>query len=59
MKDKFPERAKEARKKSGKKLKEILNHLGIARSTLWKYENGERKPDIDVARKMAEIWYSA
>lgn len=56
MKDKFPERAKEARKKSGKKLKEILNHLGIARSTLWKYENGERKPDIDVARKMAEIY---
>ena len=56
MENKFPERAKIARKESGKKLKEITDYLGIARSTLWKYEQGERKPDIDVVRKMSEIY---
>lgn len=56
MVDRLPERAKLARMEKGLKVTKAASLLGIARSTLWKYEKGERTPDIEVARKMAEIY---
>ncbi len=56
MADRLPERAKLARKEKGIKGVEAAKMLGIARSTLWKYEKGERTPDIDVARNMATVY---
>lgn len=52
----LPKRAKLARMEKKMGVSEAAKKLGIARSTLWKYERGERTPDIEVARKMAHIY---
>jgi repressor LexA len=56
MADRLPARAKLARQEKGMKAMEAAKLLGIARSTLWKYEKGERSPDIDVALNMARVY---
>ncbi len=52
----FPGRAKLARKEKGIKVTEAAMMLGISRSTLWKYEKGERTPGSDLAWNMTRIY---
>ena len=56
MNDKLPERAKIARKDKGLTGVDAARYLGISRTTLWKYEQGLRTPNIDLATIMAAVY---
>lgn len=51
---KFQKRLKELRKTQ--KLQDVAGDLGISRASLGYYENGERKPDIEVLLKLASYY---
>lgn len=55
MSDKFHVNLREARKLSGMTQKEVAEKVGIARSTYALYETGERSPDVEVVKKLAEV----
>ena len=55
MSDKFYVNLREARKLSGMTQKEVAEKVGIARSTYALYETGERSPDVEVVKKLAEV----
>ena len=50
----FKERLKALRGK--RSLQEVAHDLGISRATLGYYENGDRKPDIEVLLKIASYY---
>lgn len=56
MEDKLPERAKIAREDKGLKVVDAARHLGISRTTLWKYEKGLRTPNYDLVSIMAAVY---
>lgn len=43
------------RKKAGMTQVELGKKLGVASHTVWRWENGERQPDIETSKKIAEI----
>ena len=47
---------KEYRQKNGIKQAELAEKLGVANSTVSMWETGDRKPDIIVLKKLAEIF---
>lgn len=49
-------RMREIRQQSGLKIRDIVEHLGITRVTLWNYETGKRKPTFDMMVKLAAIY---
>ena len=51
----FQERLKALRGDS--KLQDIANEIGISRASLGYYENGDRKPDIEVLLKLANYYH--
>lgn len=51
----FQERLKALRK--DQKLQDIANEIGISRASLGYYENGDRKPDIEVLLKLAKYYH--
>lgn len=59
---KFGEKIKKLRKKTGKSQKQIANeitseyHIGITQQSLGRYENGERKPDIEILESLARYY---
>jgi transcriptional regulator with XRE-family HTH domain len=53
--DMFNERLKEARTKKGLKGREMAELLGVSYSTYSKYESTERKPDIDMLARIADV----
>ena len=55
MSDKFHVNLREARKNSGMTQKEVAQKVGVARSTYALYETGERSPDVEVVKKLAEV----
>ncbi len=55
MSDKFHVNLREARKSTGMTQKEVAEKVGVARSTYALYETGERSPDVEVVKKLAEV----
>lgn len=51
----FQERLKELR--GNNKLQDIAKDIGISRASLGYYENGDRKPDIEVLLKLANYYH--
>ena len=51
----FNERLKETRTKKGLKGREMAELLGVSYSTYSKYESTERKPDIDMLARIADV----
>lgn len=52
----FAERLVELRKEKGLKRQEVANALGVSRASLEYYEKGQRKPDIEIAARIAEYY---
>ena len=55
MSGKFHVNLREARKSTGMTQKEVAEKVGVARSTYALYETGERSPDVEVVKKLAEV----
>lgn len=47
---------KEYRQKNGIKQAELAKKIGVANSTISMWETGDRKPDIIILKKLAEIF---
>lgn len=43
------------RDQTGQKLREVADHFGVRTNTVWRWENGERRPDDKYLPKMAEL----
>ncbi|MED1201984.1 helix-turn-helix domain-containing protein [Heyndrickxia acidicola] len=52
----FGKRLRELRKKKGLTMKEFGNKFSLAESTISGYENGIRKPDIELVDKFADFF---
>lgn len=51
----FPEQLKKARKRAGYTQKEVANHIGITNSAYCAYEIGNRQPDVEKIRMIADF----
>lgn len=51
----FRERLKELR--GGTRLQDVAKDIGISRASLGYYENGDRKPDIEILMKLADYYH--
>ena len=52
----FAEKLKAARKNAGYNQQQIEDILGINRTTLSRYESGQREPDIETLGKLADFY---
>jgi len=43
------------RKKRNMSRSELASQIGVGVNTIWRYEKGERQPDIDVLKKLGEV----
>jgi transcriptional regulator with XRE-family HTH domain len=50
------EKLRKLREEKGSTLEDVADSLGIGRSTLSGYENGHRKPNIEVIDKLAQYF---
>jgi transcriptional regulator with XRE-family HTH domain len=50
------ERLRSAREKKGLKQNRVAQMLGVHSTTITKYESGEREPDADTLKKLAEMY---
>ena len=55
MSDRFSENLKIARLRAGLSQKEVARLVGVASSTYSLYESGNREPNIDTIKRMADI----
>ncbi len=44
------------REKKGMSIPVVAKHLGLARSTVWQYEAGKRKPSFDILVRLASLY---
>ena len=51
----FYDRLKESRIKSGLTQEQLAEKLGIAKSTLSGYESGNREPNVQTIKKIADV----
>lgn len=51
----FNENLKEARLKKGYSQKEVAENIGVAKSTYSLYESGNREPNVETIKKMADF----
>lgn len=56
MNDKFINNLKSLRTNKGLKQEELAKILGLSRSTITKYETGEREPDFEILEKIADYF---
>ena len=54
MGDNFNGNLKEARLRSGLSQKEVAKNIGIAKSTYSLYESGNREPNVNTIKKIAD-----
>ena len=54
MGNKFNENLKEARLKKGISQKDVAENIGVAKSTYSLYENGNREPNVNTIKKIAD-----
>ena len=50
----FPKRLRSFRVKEGLTQKELAKRIGVDRTTISKYEAGDRMPDVEKAFRLAE-----
>lgn len=55
MGDNFNENLKEARLKSGLSQKDVAEKIGVAKSTYSLYESGNREPNVNTIKKIADF----
>lgn len=55
MSDYFNENLKDARLKKNLSQKEVAEKIGVAKSTYSLYESGNRKPNVDTIKKIADV----
>lgn len=55
MGDKFNENLKTARIRKGLTQKDIAERIGVAKSTYSLYESGNREPNVQTIKKIADI----
>lgn len=55
MGDKFNENLKIARERKGISQKEMAENIGVAKSTYSLYESGNREPNVQTIKKIADI----
>lgn len=55
MGENFNENLKEARIKSGLSQKEVSENIGVAKSTYSLYESGNREPNVNMIKKIADV----
>lgn len=55
MGENFNENLKEARIKSGLSQKEVSENIGVAKSTYSLYESGNRGPNVNTIKKIADV----
>lgn len=55
MGENFNENLKEARIKSGLSQKEVSENIGVAKSTYSLYESGNREPNVNAIKKIADV----
>lgn len=55
MGDHFNENLKYAREKMGLSQKEVAEGIGVAKSTYSLYESGNREPNVQTIKKIAEL----
>jgi len=55
MGENFNENLKEARIKSGLSQKEVSENIGVAKSTYSLYESGNREPNVNTIKKIADV----
>ena len=55
MGDNFNENLKLAREKKGLSQKEVAESIGVAKSTYSLYESGNREPNVQTIKKIADI----
>ena len=54
MGDHFNDNLKEARLRSGLSQKEVAENIGVAKSTYSLYESGNREPNVNTIKKIAD-----
>ena len=52
----FASRLRALRKERGLTLQQLAKHFNMSHSTLSKYETGNRKPDIEMLKKLSEYY---
>lgn len=55
MGDKFNENLKAARERKGISQKDMAESIGVAKSTYSLYESGNREPNVQTIKKIADI----
>lgn len=55
MGDKFNENLKAARERRNMTQKEVADSIGVAKSTYSLYESGQREPNVQTIKKIADI----
>lgn len=55
MGDKFNENLKTARERRGLSQKEVAENIGVAKSTYSLYESGNREPNVQTIKKIADL----
>ena len=55
MGENFNENLKKARIKSGLSQKEVSENIGVAKSTYSLYESGNREPNVNTIKKIADV----
>ena len=55
MGDNFNENLKNAREKRGLSQKEVAEGIGVAKSTYSLYESGNREPNVQTIKKIADL----
>lgn len=55
MGDKFNENLKFAREKRGYSQKDMAESIGVAKSTYSLYESGNREPNVQTIKKIADV----
>ncbi|MCF6094334.1 helix-turn-helix domain-containing protein [Microaerobacter geothermalis] len=52
----FGKRLRELRKREGLTMKQLGEKINLAESTISGYENGNRKPDMDIVERFADFF---
>lgn len=55
MGEKFNENLKNAREKRGLSQKDVAEKIGVAKSTYSLYESGNREPNVQTIKKIADL----
>lgn len=55
MGDKFNENLKKARERKGMSQKDVAEKIGVAKSTYSLYESGNREPNVQTIKKIADV----